>query len=84
MSRFQQRLHYTMDVSVNLAVEKNADFEETLARAVKAGFKPAAQYRGLRVASGRIDKTRVSELMRLQGVLSVEEDRDIGTASSLS
>lgn len=66
-----------MDVTINVAIDRSADFDKTVAKASRHGLKVSSKYQSLGVISGRIEQAKLDSLRRLTGVKSVEEDRAV-------
>ena len=66
-----------MEISVNLAVEDSADFEKTISLAKKRGLKVSAKHEFIKVATGKIEESRIRGLAAVKGVKTIEEDREV-------
>ena len=66
-----------MEISVNLAVDESADFEKTVALAKKKGLKVHAKHEFIKVASGKIEQSRLRGLAAVKGIKTIEEDREV-------
>jgi hypothetical protein len=64
-------------VTLNVSIPDPKKFRRALAQAEQAGLKITQSFQDLGVASGTIDQHLVAKIERIDGIESVEADRDV-------